>query len=89
MIIWKFPLEVTDWQIVKMPIGAKILDVQVQHGGICLWALCDENAEKESRHFLIFGTGEGNLPDYPGEYIATVQKEGGSLIWHIFEQINP
>jgi hypothetical protein len=88
MIIWKFPLEVTDWQIVKMPIGAKILDAQVQHGVICLWALCDENAEKENRHIMIFGTGEV-IPDDPGKYIATVQKEGGKLIWHIFEQINP
>jgi hypothetical protein len=87
MIIWKFPIKITDWQLVEMPIGAMILDAKVQDGTICLWALCDENADKEIRYFMVFGTGEV-IPSDSGKYIATVQMKGGGRIWHIFEQIN-
>lgn len=85
MRIWKFELDVTDRQLVWMPIGAKVLDVQMQHDQCCLWALCDEHAQKEARYFNIYGTGNP-MPDEPGEYIATFQMVGGQLVFHVFEE---
>lgn len=81
--IWKFRLEVTDTQTVEMPIGAKILDAQMQHGELMLWALVDPAAPKEPRSIIIHGTGHpvGNI----GEHIATFQMNGGSLVFHAFE----
>lgn len=83
MQIWKWVLLVTDAQTLMMPKGAKLLDVQVQDGICCLWALCDEKAEREERHIAIYGTGNP-MPDNPGEYIATFQYMG-SLVFHAFE----
>jgi hypothetical protein len=45
-VIYKYTLEVTDEQEVKMPANAQILCVQVQHGRPTLWALVDTKAEK-------------------------------------------
>ena len=82
--IWKWPLEVTDMQTLIMPAGAKLLDVQMQGGQCCIWALCDEYAPKEARHLAIYGTGN-QIPDDAGEYVATFQRFGGELVFHVFE----
>jgi len=38
--IWKFPLEITDRQDIKMPGEPKILSVGLDPKGVpCLWAL--------------------------------------------------
>lgn len=86
MVIWKFPLSVTDIQTIMMPTGAKVLAVQPQMGELQLWALCDpdEKIGKEPRIFEIHGTGnpiEGN----PGQYISTFQIANGRLVFHVFE----
>ena len=41
--IWKYPLETVTNQTVRMPLGSKILTVQVQHAYPCLWAVVDEH----------------------------------------------
>lgn len=84
MKIWKWEIEVTDTQIISMPAGAKLLDVQMQGKACCVWALCDEKAECEPRKLAIYGTGNP-IPDEPGEYIATFQMAGGALVFHVFE----
>lgn len=84
MRIWKFPLLVTDWQIVEMPRGAKILTAQLQKGFLQLWALCDETAPKERRRISIYGTGN-EVDEKPGRYISTFQVADGDLVFHVFE----
>ena len=84
MKIWKWTLEVTDTQAITVPVGAKFLDVQMQGGQCCIWALCDPDAEREQRRIAIYGTGNP-MPDSHGEYIATFQMAGGALVFHAFE----
>lgn len=84
MRIWKWELAVTDSQTVMMPNGAKVLDAQMQKNSLFVWALCDENAEKEIRHFAIYGTGNP-IPGDPGCYIGTFQMLSGELVFHVFE----
>lgn len=87
MRIWKYPIEVTDQQNVKMPNGAKILTVQMQGDKPFLWALVDETLPKfqfEVHAIAIYGTGNP-IPDQPGDYIATFQMMGGGLVFHAFE----
>ena len=87
--IWKFELEVRDYQIIEMPKGARILTVQSQHEIPCVWAICDtETYKKENIEFEIYGTGH---PFYEGihfgkkqSYIGTFQLRGGSFIGHLF-----
>lgn len=84
MRIWKWRLTVTDSQIILMPRGAKILDVQNVKGIASIWALCDPNMECEARQIEIYGTGN-IVPDNPGTYIGTFQIAQGELIFHVFE----
>ena len=82
--IWKFPLEVVDTQIVRMPINAIILDAQMQHGELCMWALVNADIPLGERRINIYGTGNP-LPENYGRYISTVQSPAGMFVWHIFD----
>lgn len=90
--IWKYELEVTNKQVIKMPVNAKILSVQEQHGKACLWALVGSEGTEatEERVFEVFGTGHEIHTDMgiEREYIGTFQLEGGSFVGHLFERIN-
>ena len=83
--IYKYELEVTNVQTIDMPVGAKILCIQLQNFMPCIWALVDPDMPKERRTIEIFGTGH-DVPD-KGErkYIGTYQLMNGALVYHCFE----
>jgi hypothetical protein len=67
---------------IVMPKGARILTLQLQGGGPCIWVLVDPDAPPETRTFHVLATGqeiEGSL----GEYVGTYQQ--GFFVWHVFE----
>lgn len=80
--IWKFPLEVTDSQLVNIPEGAKILTVQTQQGIVTLWAVIDPSKDPDTLEVRILGTGNpaDNIEDM--FYIGTVQER--IFVWHVF-----
>lgn len=81
--IYKYPLAVTDEQILDMPEGAKVLSVQWQNGGLVAWALVRPGIEITKRVFRIFGTG--NHMDAPKmKFVGTVQEPDRGLVWHVF-----
>lgn len=85
--IWKFPFSVEDRLEISMPRGAEILDIQVQHGRPCMWALVNPEMAIQVRRFHIFGTGH-HIPDELRNkmtYVGTFQIEGGALVFHVFE----
>ena len=83
--VWKFPLDTDDHNVLVMPVGSVILSVQVQHGRIQLWALCDPNEkDQEERHFRLAGTGHP-IKDNIKSFIGTVQLLGGDFVVHLFE----
>lgn len=77
--IWKFPLMKGD---IDMPVGARILDVQIQGGIPTLWAAVDSEAPTEKRHFYVVPTGGDNYND-THDYIGTLQQHG--FVMHVFE----
>jgi len=81
--IWKFPLETTDEQVIELPVGAKILTVQLQGGKPCLWALVNPDQTMQQVKIETFETGH-NIPSGNRTYIATYQLMAGSLILHAF-----
>lgn len=85
--IWKFPLAVTDRQIIEMPMGADILCVQMQRDSVCLWALVNPERDKAERIIDIYGTGHNMDDDYHGYHIGTFQLNGGALVFHVFEAV--
>jgi len=86
--IHKFAIEVDDKQKVKMPQGARILSAKLQNGRVVLWAMVEPEKETVERIIHIFGTGHPvTTPYHKLRFIDTVLMMGGSLVWHIFEEV--
>jgi hypothetical protein len=83
--IWKYALPVSSVVTLEMPRHAKVLTVQMQDGGACLWAEVDPEAPKLPRKFFVAGTGH-DLPDVRYAYVGTFQPMGG-LVFHVFEYL--
>lgn len=88
MVIWKFKIEFTGLQQIEMPFGAKILTAQMQHGKLCIWALCEPSNEQEPRTIAICGTGH-SAPSDINQYVATIQTDDGAWVWHVFAKESP
>jgi len=84
--IFKYPLTVTDHQVISMPQGATILTVQTQREIPCIWAEVDpEEVRVTMRRFRIYGTGH-DMPDrkdFP-HYVGTFQIRGHDLVFHVY-----
>ena len=86
MRIWKFPLKIERHQMVVMPKGSVLLDMQDQDGVLTLWASVpiDRGIHPDSveRDLSIIGTGH-DLPSGQQTYVATAQQ--GPYVWHLFD----
>lgn len=82
--IFKFPLQITDIQKIRMPKDSSLLTVQVQKGTPCLWALVDTDKEAVERLIGIIGTGHP-VPENVLRYIGTFQVLEGTFVGHVFE----
>lgn len=83
-VIWKFPLEILDFQEVLMPENAKILSVENQSDNIVLYALVNPDIRRSHRPVYIRGTGHSIGPLLGRELIGTVKTMDGNLMWHVF-----
>jgi len=87
--IWKYPLALTDLQLISMPEKAEILSVADQDGTLCLWAMVDPNAlRSEVRAIEIIGTGNPiSTPiGYARLFIGTAVMR--PFVWHVFERLD-
>lgn len=68
----------------SLPIGSKVLDIQVQENTLRLWALVDDKEKlNKPERFFIWGTG-WEFPDKSDlKYFKTIHTNAG-LVWHIF-----
>ncbi len=81
--IYKYPITHAGRANIKMPEGARILDIQVQHGKPVLWAMVDTSASEVYRRLAVYGTGRD--VDYPeANYLGTFQDLAG-LVFHVFD----
>jgi hypothetical protein len=85
LTIWKFPVNPGTFKL-EMPIGARVLCVQVQKGSPFMWALCDEEACTRKRAFVALGTNHTAGPIQDWRYIGSFQLEEGELVFHLFEE---
>lgn len=87
--IFKYPIQVDDYQVIEMNKGAVILTVQTQREKPCIWAIVDPDAPLEPRRLRLAGTGHPiDEPLEEMKYIGTFQLGGGAFIGHLFEQVN-
>ena len=84
-VIYKYQLQVTDSQRLKIHSGFEFMSVQSQFDGISLWALVDTDKPMVEYEVLIYGTGyEIYEPEHKYNYVGTVQTYNGNYVWHIF-----
>lgn len=87
--IWKFELDVTDVQRVRMPAGARLLTAQgqpVMHQTLpMLWALVDPSQPTVERLIALVGTGHPapDIDDDGSVYVGTAIC--GLFVWHVFD----
>jgi len=85
-VIWKYGLEITDAQSVRMPFGAVVLGVGAQGDALVMWARHDaDEKRREHRAFLVLGTGNGFPVEVLGCHVGSVQM--GPFVWHVFEAV--
>ena len=82
--IWKFPVGITQIFELKMPSGAKILSVQVQHELPVIWALVDSDASPVVRTFYVRGTGHSSDGLEHADFVGTFQMSDGIFAFHLF-----
>ena len=79
------PTELEDQVTVSMPVGAKVLSVQVQKGIVCLWVLINTKEKvDEFREFNVVGTGH-DIDFNTNKFVGTFQLMEGNLVFHLFE----
>lgn len=89
--IFKYPLTLSDWQELTLPIGAEILSIQVQNELPYLWVLVDPNEVNfETRQIEVYGTGHiiGYDMGVERKHLSTFQMYGGDLVFHAFERLS-
>ena len=87
--VWKFDLKVTDFVVLQMPEGAKVLSVaeRGEFGNrLDVWALVDPDAPMRERRFRVVGTGHPFPDAEECRFVGTVQTRVG-LVWHLFESV--
>ena len=80
--VWKYRLDLLDGQqVIKMPKGAQVLSVDMQHDQPTLWAEVDSEAPMEPRYFQVHGTGHPIANG--GVFVGSAV--GVPFVWHIYE----
>jgi len=88
--IWKFEMEIKNFQLVSMPEGAEILSAKAQNEIPTIWALVNPENKKEARSFFIIMTGKEIPRNCAMKYISTIQIMKGlyQYVMHIFEKVS-
>jgi hypothetical protein len=81
--IFKYPIEITDDQILQLPLDAQILCVKEQNGRIVLYALVNLLNRLVPRYIFCRGTGHSADNLDCADWIDTVMLTNG-LVFHFF-----
>ena len=86
LTVYKYAIPVEDSFSLPMPIGARVLCVQVQRGEPCIWAMINTGADLVRRQFALRGTGH-NCDGLGSSrtYVGTFQLGEGSFVGHLFD----
>jgi hypothetical protein len=67
-----------------MPKGSTVVQVGIQGGLYCVWAMVDTDAPLEERRFVVVGTGRELTVNM--HHVGTVFEN--PFVWHIMELKN-
>lgn len=87
--IFRYELDITPTQDVKLPSGHQVLSIAPGRAGyyIDVWVKIGPGDHDTLRTFRVFGTGHP-LPDPepPMDFLGTAVMSDG-LVWHVFTEI--
>lgn len=87
--VHKQKLAVADVQEILVPLEAEFLHVAEQRPfEVCIWYRCNTELPMHPRKIAIVGTGHA-APGGDGKYIGTFLTQGGTFVFHVFEQRMP
>ena len=81
--IHKYPIEITDFQTLKVPQERRILSVQVQNDKPCIWMEVKTDTPHTELKVYVFGTGQP-MPPIDLHYIGTIQVLEGRGVFHVY-----
>ena len=88
-VILKYPLEIAVQQIVHLPVEAQALSIEVQHNKLCMWALCEDAAFRQTKaiEVAIIMTGMPGVPEdilITHHFMGTKMLSNGGFVAHVF-----
>ncbi|OPB96846.1 hypothetical protein BAS10_07295 [Elizabethkingia meningoseptica] len=83
--IFKYQLEIKDFNEIEMPMHAEVISLQVQNDIPCIWAIVNPDYPVEKRKFMTVGTGNEMPECLPEIFIGTYQLPELGLVFHCFE----
>lgn len=83
--IYKYPLKVTDTQIMEIPAFSTMLTVQTQYKQPCLWVEVETDHVNEKVQIFTYGTGQ-EIKEQGIKYIGTYQPYPG-LVYHVYYKV--
>lgn len=86
-VVWKQELK-AGVQVCRLPIGARILSVAIQHGRAQMWFLCDPSHSLKDRIIVLTGTGHPLENVGAHKFIGTMMTDDQSLVFHVFERVD-
>ena len=84
MTIYKYEIETTSIQILRLPVHHTILKVAEQDGILCMWVEVNPRRELADVIVRVFGTGEDQPHDKALTHIETVLML--PFVWHVYVQ---
>ena len=83
--IFKYPLEVTDYQTIEVKSPAILLSVAEQNNGIVMYAIIDDLEFEIPVDVRIIETGHPIKDDIENyKFLGSVQLTNGRLMFHVF-----
>lgn len=83
--IFKYELDITDFNDIAIPQEAEVISIQVQNDIPCIWALVNTDNPVETRRFITVGTGNEIPGCLPMVFVGTYQLPKLGLVFHCFE----
>ncbi len=82
--IYKYQIQTTDEQTIRMPKGSRVLCVQIQRKVPCIWVQVDPEATLVDTVIHVHGTGHPMPEVMNRQYVGSYQMNFGDLVFHVF-----
>lgn len=83
--IYKYKLQIEDFQVLTVPAGSKLLHIDKQGDDVCAWFMVNPTQKlQEHYHIHVFGTGHDVPAQIVDNYHTTLKFNNESVILHFF-----